>query len=200
MISAPMGVRDAGFSTNGHLQPEDQFILHSVVVAPCRPPTNCPSCQEPQQNRTNSPVITSATSATKDGQCSLPDAHHVLRTISGLEGSGRRIFTRGHGRECCNQGQGCGDLQGILPEENMSGIASEKRAMTARAYPTASAGATLCAARLRGKLKGDTMDTTPTGKRRVMDRIPVHRAFISMGAYSPACHMHVGQEPAPVST
>lgn len=53
-------------------------------------------------------------------------------------------------------------------------------------YPTASAGAILWAAKLRGKLKGDTMETAPIGNRRVMARNPVDLADISIGAYSPA--------------
>ena len=55
-----------------------------------------------------------------------------------------------------------------------------------RAHPTASAGATLCAARLSGKLKGDTMETGPIGKRRTMLWKPSVRFDRSIGAHSPA--------------
>ena len=54
------------------------------------------------------------------------------------------------------------------------------------AHPTARAGAILWAARLRGKLKGDTIDTGPIGKRRTMLWKPLVRCDRSIGAYSPA--------------
>ncbi len=53
-------------------------------------------------------------------------------------------------------------------------------------HPTARAGAILWAARLRGKLKGDTMDTGPIGKRRTMLWNPFVRCDRSIGANSPA--------------
>ena len=56
------------------------------------------------------------------------------------------------------------------------------------AHPTASAGATLCAVRLSGKLKGETMLMTPMGKLRTMAAMPLVRFEMSIGAYSPAWH------------
>ena len=53
-------------------------------------------------------------------------------------------------------------------------------------YPTASAGATLCAVRLSGKLNGDTIEMTPMGKLRTMADMPFVRLEMSIGAYSPA--------------
>jgi len=38
-----------------------------------------------------------------------------------------------------------------------------------KGQPAAMAGAILCAARLSGKLKGETIETTPMGKRRTTD-------------------------------
>ena len=57
------------------------------------------------------------------------------------------------------------------------------------AHPTASAGATLCAVRLSGKLKGETMLMTPMGKLRTMAAMPLVRFEMSIGAYSPAWHV-----------
>ena len=47
------------------------------------------------------------------------------------------------------------------------------------------AGATLCAVRLSGKLKGEIMLIGPMGKRRVIAVNPFVRADVSMGAHSP---------------
>ena len=55
-----------------------------------------------------------------------------------------------------------------------------------RMHPTAMAGAILWAARLRGKLKGATMDIAPIGNLRTMLWKPLVRCERSMGAYSPA--------------
>ena len=59
--------------------------------------------------------------------------------------------------------------------------------LSTKGQPAAIAGAILCAARLRGELKGETMETTPMGKRRTIDWIPALRSEMSSGAYSPYC-------------
>ena len=51
--------------------------------------------------------------------------------------------------------------------------------------PAAIAGATLCAARFNGKLKGLIPSTGPTGKRRVMPRRPLLDGARSSGIVSP---------------
>ena len=57
--------------------------------------------------------------------------------------------------------------------------------LSTNGQPAAIAGAILCAARLSGKLNGETIETTPMGKRRTIDWIPLLRSEMSRGAYSP---------------
>ncbi len=54
------------------------------------------------------------------------------------------------------------------------------------AHPAASAGATLCATRLKGKLKGEIAPTTPMGRRSVNASLPAPAGDASIGTTSPA--------------
>ena len=54
------------------------------------------------------------------------------------------------------------------------------------AQPAASAGASLCATRLSGKLNGEIAPTTPTGSRRVNASLPAPACEASIGTISPA--------------
>src|SRR4029078_6088948 len=54
------------------------------------------------------------------------------------------------------------------------------------AQPAASAGATLCATRLNGKLNGEIAPTTPIGTRSVIATLPTPAGDASMGTPSPA--------------
>ena len=54
------------------------------------------------------------------------------------------------------------------------------------AQPAASAGATLCATRLNGKLNGEIAPTTPIGTRSVSATLPVPAGDASIGTTSPA--------------
>ena len=54
------------------------------------------------------------------------------------------------------------------------------------AQPAASAGASLCATRLSGKLKGEIAPTTPIGRRSVKASLPSPACEASIGTISPA--------------
>ncbi len=58
--------------------------------------------------------------------------------------------------------------------------------LSTKGQPAAIAGATLCAARFNGKLKGVMKEQGPTGTRRVKPRVFAERGALSRGSTSPA--------------
>lgn len=92
----------------------------------------------------------------------------------------RSADSRVQGRMENAPGGSSGALESISPMISAPTGVLDAGFMT-KGHPTASAGAILCAARLRGKLKGEIMEMGPIGKRLTMDENPRMKSDDSEG-------------------